>query len=403
MSASFQHRRELVCSPAAAWRLLTDPDQMNRWSTAPITLSGNGIGDRPDGVGALRTVTLPRRGGRLREVVEEAVFPHRFVYRVYDGGPLLLDHLGEQTIAETATGCRITWTVELRLAGGVSGVVARSIGRQVGASLDRLERLADSAVLDAAAGPPRDRPAHPDRAELAALRRAALVPLSEQTAIADALAAADDPKQWFARVYQYVTQEMIAVADRPGALRNPDWVLALIPVFHEYFTRNLTAYRRGEPCTAAWTRAWSQCEREDPDHPERPVMRGLLAGVGAHIDDDLPHALLEVHRARYGDRDLREFLPDYLRLAPVFTAASDRLIADLPRSHKPWWTPIATRIHPQVRDEFLGRKGFHVGRQRMKAFARALEATRTEHLAGRAESLAGRAESLAGRAESRPP
>ena len=32
------------------------------------------------------------------------------------------------------------------------------------------------------------------------------------------------------------------------------------------------------------------CEREDPDDPARPVMAGLLAGVSAHIDADLPRA-----------------------------------------------------------------------------------------------------------------
>lgn len=371
MSASFRHRRDLACSPATAWRLLTDPEQMNRWSAAPIALSDNGIGDRPDGMGALRVVTLPGGRSRLREVVELAEFPRRFVYRVHDGGPLLLSHRGEQIIEATPSGCRLTWSVELRLAGGLSRPIARSIAKQVGASLDALAVLASDEPDSDDPGPPADQPAALTWSELAALRGLAFDSLDAQIGIADRLAAAGDPKQWFARVYQYVTQEMIAVADRPGTLRNPDWVLALIPVFHDYFTANLAAYEDGGPCTPAWQRAWSLCEREDPDHPERPVMRGLLAGVSAHIDDDLPHALADVAAARYPDRDLREFRPDYLRLAPVFTAASDRLLADLPRSHKPWWTPIAARVHPQVRDDLLGRKGFHVGRQRLKAFAAA--------------------------------
>lgn len=371
MSASFQHRRELACSPATAWRLLTDPEQMNRWSAAPITLSDSGIGDRPDAVGALRVVTLPGGRSRLREVVELAEFPRHFVYRVHDGGPLLLSHRGEQTIEPTAEGCQLTWTVDVSLAGGLSRPVARTIAKQVGASLDALAAIAPGEPPSDDPGPPADRPAAPSWSELSALRSRACDCLDAQTGIADRLAADDDPKQWFARVYQYVTQEMIAVADRAGALRNPDWVLALIPVFHQYFAANLAAYENGAACTPAWQRAWSLCEREDPDHPERPVMRGLLAGVSAHIDDDLPKTLAEVAAACYPDRDLREFRPDYLRLAPVFTAASDRLLADLPRSHKPWWTPIAARVHPQVRDDLLGRKGFHVGRQRLKAFAAA--------------------------------
>ena len=62
------------------------------------------------------------------------------------------------------------------------------------------------------------------------------------------------------------------------------------------------------------------------------------------------------------------------RLAPVFTTASDRLLADLPRSHKPWWTPLASRVHPQFRDSMLARNGYDVGRHRVKTFARAVDA-----------------------------
>ncbi|GAC58387.1 hypothetical protein GOHSU_38_00260 [Gordonia hirsuta DSM 44140 = NBRC 16056] len=370
MSASFSHIRDLDCSPATAWRLLTDPAQMNRWSTAPIRLSDNGIGERPDAVGALRTVTLPRGRARLREVVELTEYPYRFVYRVYDGGPLLLEHRGEQRLEARPRGCRLTWTVRLQVAGGLSRVLARVIGRQVGESLNALERIAAAEADVPDPGPAADRPGAPTADELAALRVPAVQALRGQTAIADRFAADDDPKVWFARVYQYVTTEMLNVQ----GLRNPDWLLALIPVFDRFYTENLQRYEDGDTPSAAWQRAWSLCEREDRAHPERPVIRGLLAGVSAHIDDDLPRALAQVHRDRYPDRDLREFRPDYLRLAPVFSAASDRLLAELPRSHKPWWTPIATRVHPQVRDDLLGRQGFHVGRQRLTAFASAAAA-----------------------------
>jgi hypothetical protein len=105
-------------------------------------------------------------------------------------------------------------------------------------------------------------------------------------------------------------------------------------------------------------------------------MKGLVYGVSAHIDADLPRALVDVHTAHYPDRDLREFRPDYLRLAPVFTAASDRLLADLPRSHKPWWTSLAARIDPQFRDALLGRAGYDVGRHRVATFAAAVATTR---------------------------
>lgn len=203
------------------------------------------------------------------------------------------------------------------------------------------------------------------------LREEASRILDGQRAIAERLAASNDPKQWFARVYAYVTEEMIAACDR-GVLDRPDWVLTLIPRFDAFYTRNLDAYERGEECEPMWQRAWSTCERRDERRPHRPVMAGLMSGVAAHIDADLPRAIAQVHRDRFADCDLREFLPDYLRLAPVFTAASDRLLGDLPRSHTPWWTGVAARVHPQVRDALIARRGYDVARHRMAAFASAV-------------------------------
>ncbi|GAB17366.1 hypothetical protein GOEFS_028_00300 [Gordonia effusa NBRC 100432] len=379
--AGFTLTRELSCPPEVAWRLLTNPDEMNRWSTAPIRLAYPGVGERPDAVGALRVVTLGGRGTKLREVVEYTEFPHLFRYRVYDGGPFLLEHHGQQCIDATDDGCRVTWTVEMRLISAVaSRVLAKTVSRQVAESLDRCAALAVAPEQDTDTEETTATSARVSATvdELNRLRANAFGALAEQRAIADRLAATNDPKRWFARVYQYVTEEMIEAATSGSntlTLDNPDWVLALIPEFHEYFTRNLTSYERGEETEPAWQRAWSTCERSNPAKPYLPVMTGLLAGVSAHIDADLPRALAAVHQQSYADRDIREFRPDYLRLTPIFSSASNRLLADLPRSHKPWWTPLAARIHPQVRDTLLARQGYDVGRHRVTAFAAAVELT----------------------------
>ena len=373
-TASFTVTADLPHTPQQTWRLITDPEWMNTWSAARIDLVDAGVGDRPDGVGALRTVTLPNGRTRLKEVVEESEYPHRFVYRVFDGGPALLAHRGVQEITATPDGSRLTWTVDIGLIARLaSEAMARSMARQVGYSVD----------LIAGVAPPQESPPPPAHArgaarDLADLRAAAELTLAAQRGIADRLASEGDPKQWFARVYEYVTDEMIgACAGRGTAtLDHPEWVLSLIPVFDRYYTRSLQAFEQGEACEPAWQKAWSMCEREDPDDPARPVMAGLLAGVSAHIDADLPRALVDVHRESFPDRDFREFRPDYLRLAPVFTAASDRLIADLPRSHTPWWTSAATRIHPQVRDSLLARRGYDVGKHRIRAFAAAADSMR---------------------------
>lgn len=367
MTAGFTLTKILDCSPEHAWRLLTDPEQMNRWSTAPIALDDPGVDGRADAVGALRTVTLPGSGTRLREVVEVADPPRLFRYRVYDGGPLLVSHAGEQAIAEHPRGCLLVWRVEIELVPGPAGrLLSRVIARQVGESLDRLARIAADEHA---------RPDDADSRDFGDLVAAANRSRDAQQVVADRLAATDDPKQWFARVYQYVTEEMLAAAVGPNqlSLDHPDWVLTLIPVFHDYFARNLAAYESGEGAEEPWQHAWSLCEKTDERRPHIPVVEGLMAGVAAHIDFDLPRALRDVALASYPGRDLREFRPDYLRLAPVFTAASDRLLLDLPAHYQPWWTSLATRVHPPLRDALLARRGYHVGKHRLDAFAAAVE------------------------------
>ncbi|GAC84371.1 hypothetical protein GP2_021_00890 [Gordonia paraffinivorans NBRC 108238] len=372
MTATFTLRQQLRCTPEAAWHLLTDPDQMCRWSSAPISLISPGPHDRPDTAGALRKVTLPGGRVRLREVVEHTEFPRVFRYRVYSGGPLLLDHRGEQRIVAVPGGVEIRWRVDMSLfPPPLSHVMARRIRQEVRRSLEVMATLVDDPTTPASfpASPPPS-----SAADLDDLVSTALEIRGLQQKIADEWAGADDPKQWFARVYQYVTETMIDAATGPLdlGLDHPDWVLALIPVFHEYYARNLDAYRDGGDVEEPWQVAWSTCEIVDPDKPHLPVMKGLLAGVSAHIDADLPRALAQLHRQRYPERDLREFRPDYLRLAPVFTLASDRLLADLPRSHKPWWTGLAGRLNPQMRDALLARNGYDVARHRVRAFDRAV-------------------------------
>lgn len=374
MTATFTLTQILDCSPEIAWHSLTDPDQMCRWSTAPISPISLGPQERPDTVGALRMVTLLGGRVKLREVVEHADYPRVFRYRVYDGGPLLMDHRGEQQIVEVSRGVEVRWTVEMTLfPRPLSHVMARQVRREVQRSLLALASIAPGANIPARQTLPLSRSGQ-DVSDLDVLVQAALAVRGVQRAIADELAGADDPKQWFARVYQYVTEAMIdaATGHLDLGLTNPDWVLAIIPAFHDYYARNLDAYRHGGDVEKPWQIAWSTCEIVDADTPHRPVMNGLLAGVSAHIDADLPRAIAQLHLERYPHRDLREFRPDYLRLAPVFTIASDRLLDELPRSHKPWWSGIAGRVNSQIRDVLLARTGYDVARHRVSAFDHAV-------------------------------
>lgn len=373
--ATFTLSETLPCDADDAWALMTDPDRMNAWSSARITLKDPGAADVADGVGALRRVTLPHGKVSFLEVVEGSTRPREFRYRVFRAGPLLRHHRGVQRVtALPGGGCRIDWTVDVELVVPLlaHGMVAY-LRREVRSSLGAMRRLGADPNGDArpvrSESRPQPRPVTADR--LRALVDDADRARVEQRAVADELAAANDPKQWFARVYQYVTEEMIAHAtDSDSVLRleNPDWVLALIPTFHEYFTTNLAAYRAGEVAEPAWQKAWSTCERMNPDNPALPIMQGLLAGVAAHIEADLPRAIARVQTAEFADRDLREFRPDYLRLAPIFHTASARLLDDLPDSHKPWWVAPVRRLHPNFLDAAIARTGYDVAGRRIRAF-----------------------------------
>lgn len=367
MSTVIQLSRQLPYSTEQAWTLLTEPAEMNKWSTASIVPAEAGANDRMDQPGALRTVLVPGRfGTKLREVVQQADYPSVFEYRVYDGGPLLRNHLGTMVLTPHPAGCTLTWTVHMEfIAPALSRLVRPSLRKQLTLSLDR---LASGDI----APPPVEAPHTATRTtevDLAPLRREAEDILAEQRDIAAQLTRANDPKQWFARVYEIVSEEMLGVVDA-GLVDHPDWVLRLIPDFHIHYSSNLRDYIAGRPVEPAWQKAWSRCERVDPD-PVRPIVVGLLYGVSAHIEADLPRSLASVYRAHYRDtHDYREFLPDYLRLSPVFLRATDRLVAQMPQSYKPWWLRASTHVAPELREALLARRSYDVTRNRLEAFKR---------------------------------
>ena len=356
-------RQHLGAPPASVWRLIGEPDQMNRWSTAPIGLRSPGEGGRPNGVGAMRTVGL--LGATLVEVVRVAEPPNRLAYTVVGGVVGLRRHEGELVLQDSGDGgCDLTWTVDLEFAlPGPAALASRAIERQ----------LRTSVAAMAALSPPDPSPATlslvRSPTDLRPLRDAADDVLAEQRGIADRLAAAGDAKQWFARVYQYVTEEQLAHLDR-GEVDHPDWVLRLIPAFHTHYARNLAAFEAdGEP-DPMWANAWGLAERAGRTGSTVDIVKGLLLGVAAHIEADLVQALTAVHAEAFADRDHVVFRADYLRMAPVFTIASDRLMDDMPRSFVPLWLQGARRVLPAELRDPLMRRYYDVPRRRLEAFDR---------------------------------
>ena len=366
MRLSFEQR--LPAPPAAVWPFLVEPDLLARWSLASVRSLAPGDGDSPGGVGALRRITIHASGAHLSfdEVVERAEPPRRFVYRVVRGLPLR-DHRGEILLEAEGAGSLLCWEVDFDLLVPGAEIVARRVlDVQLRRSLAALARV----VEDAAPATLDTSSFADDVSALVALETEADGILSEQRALADRFGHDADPKYWFARVYQYVTEGQLAFC-RDGRLTHRAWVMRLLPRFHAYYAGNLRRYVGDLPGTAEshWQVAFRAMDRGS--RGATAAVAGLLHGVAAHIEDDLPRALAEVYRSHYRGRcSYARFRADYLLMADIFTRASDRLMAEMPRSFLPLYLRVLDPVlSVPVKDRFL-RRYYDVPAKRRQAFER---------------------------------
>ena len=134
--------RTLSTDARTAWRWLTDPEHMNRWSEARVRATSDGP---PDVAGATREVTVPAFGmrSRLQEVIVEADPPRRFVYRVVSGGALR-DHRGTITLSGDDP-VELTWAVRFDAPPGLGALLTWVLRPRLARSLDDLARQLASA------------------------------------------------------------------------------------------------------------------------------------------------------------------------------------------------------------------------------------------------------------------
>jgi uncharacterized protein YndB with AHSA1/START domain len=375
--------RRLPAPPDLAWPYLTEPDAMNQWSGARIVGVSPGDGGGFDGVGALRRVEVPAYGRTmvLDEVIADAEPPRRLEYRVYQGFGVSR-HRGVMRLRpDGANGSRLRWEVEARLYPTASELFARRfLERELGRSLDVLvsrmrsgELVTPGRTVGAppvpAPGPTRLRP------DLGPLFADAEACVREQQAIADRLATTDDPKRWFVRVYQFVSELQIA-ACRKGAFVHPDWVLRIVPRFHAYYVENLRRWT-GEAAGACEDHWRSSFRAMELAHRWRrraldAVLYGVAKGMQAHIEEDLPRTLAEVHHRHYRSVfGYARFRADYLAMAEVFRGAGERLMAEIPRA---WW-PVQARLLDralpyEVKVALQRRTFYDLPRERLRAFER---------------------------------
>jgi hypothetical protein len=343
---------------------------MNAWSEAAIEPLLLGDGAAPWGVGATRRVTLKLLGRKasFREVVVESEPPRRFVYRVFDS-PLVRAHRGQIELAPGSAGARLTWRALFELAvPGVGRLLERAIRGGLERSVAALAKLCEGAVAV-----PLEPDSKVDTAEDALWRGAEAV-YAEQLALADALEAAGDPKRWFSRVYAFVTEAQIR-ACRRGDVRHPAWALRLVRRFHDYYIDNLRRYggALAGPPEEHWRRAFDKQREPRPgESPAVVLVTGLIEGVRAHIEEDLPRALAEVYAAHYAERcAYARFRGDYLSMGGIFRDSSRRLAELVPRAYVPLHLRAVAAVLPaELQAALDDGRYYNVPVQRERAFER---------------------------------
>lgn len=325
----------LPAPPAAVWPFISEPHRLNRWSSAPVQGLEPGDGGGFGTVGALRQVVLPRPLPVVTETIQHADAPTRFVYRAV-GSRSVRYHRGELRLSAHGTGTKLRWEIGMALpVPGTAALLHRTLEPHLIASIRRLASVVEGAAeadLDDEVFQDDDDP----QAETAA--DAAVAALAR---LADEMRARGDPRHWFSRVYQYVT-EAIVDACAGGEVAHPTWALRLAPGFHALYVASLDG-----PAEPHWREAFDAIAGADRQGGSGALAfwRALVAGARAHIEGDLPRVLAATYGEHYAGRcDYERFRADFLLLAASLQRAWSRLAAEVPAR----WSPPSLRLLDRV-------------------------------------------------------
>lgn len=371
-----RYHRVLPVSAETAWKWIAEPELMNQWSTAKVRSTSLGDGQHPAGTGALRSISIkaPLQNVFLEEVIEHSDAPRALDYRVLKGAPVKM-HKGHIRIEEREEGAVLSWTVRMDFWTSAMEPFARQVLHpQLEESLDALVR-----ILSRESGTPSSDRAAPPARVLDASANSSLVETArqcarEQAQLADRLLDKGDAIGWFARIYEYVTQGLTGAALN-GTFEHSGWVLRLIPVFHEYYMRNINAWYGERTNTEShWHRALRSTERAQRKFKTRfeQAMASIYYGMRAHIEDDLPRTLARIYVEHYAeDANYVRFRADYLRMAQVFTDASEQLLTHLPKSEWTQTARVMRALTPAVlRQRAMDKNFYPIDRRRREAFDR---------------------------------
>src|SRR6516162_9631060 len=113
--------------------------------------------------------------------------------------------------------------------------------------------------------------------------------IERMTVLAAELRRDGDRRLAFHSTYLRTTRA-VAAALRAGAFEDTDWVDRWDVAFAELYLDALDASRRGDPVPEPWAVAFTAAAAQ----PDLPAVRHVLLGMNAHINYDLPQALLAV-------------------------------------------------------------------------------------------------------------
>jgi Family of unknown function (DUF5995) len=111
--------------------------------------------------------------------------------------------------------------------------------------------------------------------------------IKRMTELLEPMEATNDPKRIFHATYLRTTIAVAEQIERPGGFADPQWTERWDVAFADLYLEALEQFQAGEQTSRPWAVAFGA-------RRGLPVLNRLLLGMNAHINYDLPQALLAV-------------------------------------------------------------------------------------------------------------
>jgi len=176
--------------------------------------------------------------------------------------------------------------------------------------------------------------------------------IARMSALAQELRGTGDARLAFHNTYLRTTQA-VAAALRDGFFADTDWVDRWDVAFAQLYLDALEAGQRGEPVPAPWAVAFGAAKSQ----PGLEPVRHVLLGMNAHINYDLPQALLAViSDGEFSDPAVRAAREaDHRRIDEVLSARVGAEDAEMqgPGPAKTWRDAVMQLLNRMATRRFL--------------------------------------------------